>query len=1064
MSLINFSIKKPVTIIVALIIILLVGTLSLSGLTTSLFPSMNLPYAVVSTMYYGASPEEVEMAVTKPTENAMATVENIKSIQSISQENSSLIILEFNDNTDMAAAIVEMRENLDMIQPFMPEKVQSPMIMKLNPDMMPVMAITCSLDGAETVESSEFVDKVVIPRIESVEGVATVTSTGIIENEVQIVIDTEKMDTVNQSIMQDMMNSMSSLPMANGLNEMGMPTSDSSANTSSEVPSESAGIINKDLITGILSAQNLSMPVGYISDDNIDYLVRTGDKYRGIEEVEDLVIFTNNDRIVYLKDVANISLIDTSGEVYSKVNGENSIMIAIQKQNDFAISKVVENVNKEIDSLTNAYEELNVVTIMDQNEYIDMALGSTTQNLIFGALLALLVLYLFLRDLKPTLIIGVAIPVSVFIALIIMYFSGVTINILSMAGLALSIGMLVDNSIVVIENIYRLKHLGKSAKDAAIMGAQQVSGAIIASTLTTIAVFIPMLFVEGLTAQLFRDLALTIAAALIASLLIALSFVPMSSAKLMKGDIGQKEHKGMERVKEFYSKILNRSLDHKIITIVIIVLLLVVSSAGAFINGTEFFPSTDTGQITVTVEMPEGTIFEDSTVMMDTAAEIISKVEGIETVSSSIDTGNAFAGMMGGSGAGSGTIYVLLDEDTKRSTDEISQEIREMTEGYEFKTTLSSDDSMTMMMASGVSIVVKGPELDKLEEIGNDLSEIISSVEGTTNVNNGVSKTSPEVNITVNRKEAISNSLTTAQIFMAVNEFISKEAAVSQLMVGAEDIDIYVIDPDNQNEINIDTVSNLEIMNSQGEMVKISEVAEVTIENGFGTISRVDQQRTINVTADIEDGYNVGIVGQDVNDMILDYSVPDGYIIDMSGESEEINDAMIDLAIALLFGVLLTYLIMVAQFQSFFYPFIVLFTVPLALTGGFLILIITSLPFSIVAAVGLILLAGIVVNNGIVLVDYINQLKESGLSTREAVVEAGNTRLRPIIMTALTTILALTTSAIGLGQGSEMLQPMAITAIGGLIYATALTPIFVPVIYSIFDNIKDKASRRLKRS
>ncbi|MCM1988648.1 efflux RND transporter permease subunit [Oceanirhabdus seepicola] len=1023
----SFSVKKPITIIMSILIVIILGAVSLTNLTTDLLPSINLPYAVVSTSYFGASPETIEQMITKPTENSMATVSNIKNIQSVSQENMSMVILEFNEDTNMDSALVEIREKLDMITAYMPSEVGNPMIMKINPDMMPIMNFSLSVKDKEISELTFWFESVIVPRIERIPGVASVTLTGTAKNEIQVKLNNEKIEELNDKMRQ-------SLP-------PGAP---------------SPGImITKDMISGILKGQNFSMPSGYINEEGTDYLVRVGDKLDDLEEINTLTIMSSPLMTVTLEDVADINMVDISEESYSKVNGQEAVMISIQKQNNYATTDVAELVEEELDKINIEFENVETVMLMNQADYINDSVKSVSNNLLYGALLAIVILLIFLRDLKPTIIIALAIPISVMAAFIMIYFSKMTLNIISMGGLALGIGMLVDNSIVVIENIYRLRNEGISAKEAAIKGAQQVAGAITASTITTVCVFAPVIFMKGITAEIFKEMALTISFSLIASLIIALTLVPMMASKIMKKSQINKEHRVLDGMKKVYTGILRFSLKHKISVILLALVLFVGSIYGSLQMGTEFFPQSDQGQIMIDVTMPIGVEFEDTAEMLDKLSEIIGKIEDVDTVGASVG-GNMMFAMM--SGSDSASMNVLLSKERSRTTKEIAQEIREATSNLECEVSVSEQGiNMGAMGGSGISIMIKGYDVNTLEDMANDIAGIVQSAEGTTEIDNGISKTSPELKITVDRQKSIEKGLTTAQVFVAVKDAISEENKASKLTLDGQEYDISVYEDDaNKQEIDIEGIKNLTIETPMGMKVKVSDVAEVGIESGYASIKRHGQTRYITVAAAIKDGYNVGLVGEDIEEKIKNYDVPEGFTVELQGEQEEIRSSFTMLLYALLLAIVLIYMVMASQFQSLLYPFIVMFSIPLAFTGGFLGLFITNTPVSVVALIGLIILAGIVVNNGIVIVDYINQLKDEGKSTYDAVIEAGNTRFRPIIMTALTTIIALSTMAIGVGENAEMMQPMAITAIGGLIYSTLLTLIIIPVIYTALDKLRKK--------
>lgn len=1063
MNISKFSVKRPITVIMAVLVVAVIGVISVTSLTTALFPNMNLPYAIVMTSYEGASPERVEMLVTKPIESTMATVSNIKSMQSISSEGTSTVILEFNTATNMDSAMIDMREKLDMIVGYLPDSIGNPMIIKINPDMMPVLNFSISVAGMDISESTYWIDDEILPRFERIEGVATLSMSGGAKNEVQIALDDKKIKEINDELNEEMAAQLQSQMMAaqNAIQDPSLSLQPEAAQKP-EMPYQT--FISHDMIINILRGQNFAMPSGYIQDENSVYLVRVGDKIKDIDAIKDIVVFKNDDRQVKIFDIAAVNMVDTADKTYSKVNGERAISISLQKQNNYATSDVVNSVREEITLIEDEYENIEIVVLMDQAEYIDMAVGSVSNNLLYGAILAIIILLLFLRDIKPTFIVGVAIPISLLAAFILIYFLDITLNILSMGGLALGIGMLVDNSIVVIENIYRIRAKGKDAKYSAIVGAKQVAGAITASTLTTISVFIPIIFLQGITADLFKEMAWTISASLVASLAISLTFVPMAASKLLKNTKPKKKSKFFKSITKGYGKILKGALKHKALVIIVTLLLFAGSIFGALQMGTEYMPETDSGQISVEVEMPLGSTFDETSDMLDVVSQRIMDIKDVDTVGASIG-GNIMgfgSGMMGGGRSSGGTISVLLDSDGDTLTSEIEQEIRDELKDFDAEFEISGQAmDMTALMGSGISVEIRGLEFDELERLAFEVTSILENIEGTTEIDSGISKEAPALKITVDKDKAIENGLTTAQIFMAVDKAINPQNKASELTLNNRDYSIMVLD-EKSGMLDIDEVKNLELISPMGYTLKLKDIADVNTESGYANISRNNQERTINVTSALEEDYNIGLVGDEIAEKLKDFYVPEGYTVELTGENEEINSALMDLILAMAMAVVLIYMIMAAQFESLKYPFIVMFAIPLAFTGGFLALIVTSTPISIVAAIGMIVLAGVVVNNGIVLVDYINQLKGRGMTTKKAIMKAGKTRLRPIVMTALTTIFALSTMSVGIGRGAEMMQPLAITAIGGLIFSTALTLIIVPVMYAALDSAATKKNNKKK--
>jgi HAE1 family hydrophobic/amphiphilic exporter-1 len=1048
----NFSVRKPYTVVVAVILIGILGAVSLINMSTDLLPSINLPYAIVSTSYEGASPEEVESILSKSIEQQMASISNIQNVRSVSREESSIVILEFTENTNMDSALIEMRESLDMIMAYMPEEVGSPIILKLNPDMMPISVISASIEDEKIAESSKLIENKIIPELEGVEGVAYVQANGLLENRIEAIIKDDKIEEVNKELAEKT---------AEYMAEQALNSSTAQTLPSANTENSSDGLsITKEMVSGILQGQNFSMPSGYITEDDITYLVRTGDELGSLEDLKKLPVIVPSipDMApILLEDIAEINKVTNSGEVYNKVNGNEAVVVTIQKQTEFSTSEVAKNLRDKMDEVMDENEGLELVSLMDQGEYIDLVVSSIGQNLIIGAVLAVLILLIFLRALKPTIVVGFAIPVSLVTAFVMMYFSDVSLNIISMGGLALGVGMLVDNSIVVIENIYRMRNEGKSAKEAAIQGAKQVTGAITASTLTTISVFLPILFTEGLTREIFTDMGLTIAYSLIASLIIAVTLVPMLSSQMLKKNI-KKEHKFFNKIQNSYSKMLNFTLNHKSIIILLVIVLFAGSIYGALQEGTEFLPSSDTGEINITAEMPTDNTFKETTKTSDEILDILGDIDEIETLGASLSNGGLFSMGMAEGSSNSLSIYVTLKEDREKTTSEISQLIRNNTKDLDTELTISdSNMDLTSMSGGVISITVKGKEFDTLEKLANEVGDVVTEIEGTTEVENGIEKTEPEISVVVDKEKSIEKGLTIAQVYQALSGILKESQPDSQLSLNAKDYDIYIKDEDSNNSITKDDLKKFAIENTQGEKIKLSDISEITEQDGFGSISRSGQQRILTITGNLEDGYNIGQVSTEIRDELDKLEVPDGYSVEVGGEYETIVESFKDLFMMLALAIVFIYLIMVAQFQSLLSPFIVMFTIPLAFTGGFLGLIVTRNPVSVIAMLGLIILSGVVVNNGIVFVDYINIMRREGLNKRDAILKTGKDRLRPIIMTALTTIFALSSLSLGMGQGSEMMQPMAITAIGGLIYATVITLFLIPVLYEILNRKEYKS-------
>ena len=1083
----KFSVKKPYTVVVAIVLVIILGFVSYTHMSVDLIPSFNLPYAVISTSYRGASPEEVEQTVTNPLEQGMASLSNVKNVSSVSSENVSMVILEFNEDTNMDGAIIEMRERLDLLTPYFPDEVGSPTILKLNPDMMPIVSMAVSVDGKEDAEAAQYIESKIIPEIESVEGVASVSSSGLIENMADVTITQEKLDSFNETLQQsyregaekelrevarEQVKEQIDLQLDQQLGilkSQGMTAEQaerviapSRVNLYSQIDAKVDAIVKpqldnlsiptvdvtSEMLAGVLQGQNISLPSGTVEDSQgVSALVRVGDKIEDLDALKALpVMHLPNYGDVTLADVAEITTRDNTDTMYSRVNGNYAVILSLQKQPDYSTADVSNNVQDKLNQINAEYTDVRFDTLMDQGEYVNLMISTILQNLLFGGALAILILYLFLRKIRPTIIVGASILISVVTAFVLMYFSGVTLNMISMGGLALGVGMLVDNSIVVIENIVRMRSEGMSGKEAAIQGAKEVTGAITASTLTTIIVFVPIAFTEGLTRQLFTDMALTIAFSLIASLVVALTLVPAAAGAMMRSGFRTKPT-FVDKLAERYVKLLDKSLRYKWATIGLAVLLLVGSIFAAFTSGTELFPSMDSGSISVSVDFPDSYTQKDEFFALDELSYKIRSADDIEMVG--IVSGGSEAGassMMMGSGT---TIYVQLKDKRSHSTDQVIEQIRSKTEGldYEIKVQGSNSD-MSAMTGGQIVVDVYGRDLEELRSAAEQVANTIANVDGATEVDNGLGKVSSELHIAVDRSLAITHGLTTAQIYQAVSEQTASDKSVTTVTDNGLDYSIYVKDS-RDSEVKEEDVENIPLSSSTGNSVTVGDVASVSRQDGFSSISHDGQERTVSVTASLKNGYNVGDVNDKISKQLDSLELPSGCRYELGGESESIKNTFSDLFLMLALAVVFIYLVMVAQFQSLLSPFIVMFTIPLAFTGGFLALLIARMPVSAVALIGLVLLVGVVVNNGIVFVDYTNQQMKAGCTKHEALLKAGRNRIRPILMTALTTILALCTMAFDPRSGAEMLRPMAVTTIGGLAYATILTLFLVPAMYDL---------------
>lgn len=1304
----KFSVRRPYTVFVAVVIILVLGVLSFQNMSMDFLSNMEFPYAIVMTTYAGASPEEVERAVTDPVEQAMASINNVKSIQSMSINNMSMVIMEFNDGTDMGSTTVDMRESLDMVTAQWEDGIGSPTIMKINPDMMPVMVAALDYDNLESTEVTNKAKQDIIPEIESVEGVASVNESGSVEKKIDVIIQQDKIDKMNQKVqdaidgklseaedkieenkekldkgkstlssqeknaaskmaqgetklnkaseeiknglaqieeqiakvkeqqktledsekkldeasatlaanktklnttlktLQTTKNQLAALKdtldkltaqetslknqiaalgsnapssmtttllsvqtqlqvLRGKLKEQGLTEATLAtklAEAESAITSTQSGLtqlntqetnlkknkktintakgkitsglkklkeakkklksgkvsttealeklneqkilsgiqlsvaevqlnngsdklkeaksqmketkkttkenaslkklLTKEMVENILKGQNFDMPSGYVTEEDASYLVRVGDKIESVDNIKDLVICDldlDGLEPITLGDVADVAETNNADDVYTVVNGNPAVALTMQKQSGYSTGDVTNALSDRFEELEANNKGLHISILMNQGVYIDLVVDAVLENLFLGGILAILILLFFLRDLRPTIIVACSIPLSVVAAIVAMYFSGVTLNIISLSGLALGVGMLVDNSVVVIENIFRLKKEGYSAGKAAVEGARQVAGAIVASTLTTICVFAPIIFTEGITKQLFVDLALTLAYTLGASLLVALTLVPAMSRGMMRNSHG-KESRLINRVQQGYGKILEKALRYKAVVLAASVVFLGLFAFLAIQNGMSMMPEMESTQMTVTLTTEEDKDFKETKEIANEAMKRIQQVPDVDKVGAYSGSGSSMSMLTGGKEENSVTMYVLLNEDREMSNEEVTSQITEKAKDLdcELEVNASAMD-MSALMGEGVKINVKGKDLDKLQSISEDIMERLKGVDGLEEITNGLEDAGKEYRITVDKAKAMKYSLTVAQVYQQIRTKVQEASSSSTVSTDTEDLGVYVSDSSDEG-MSREDLKNMKLeytdaMTQKSKKVKLSKIADFQTADSPNTIMREGQMRYMSVSAGIKEGYIVSNVSADVKKAMADYQPPSGYTIEFDGEDEATTEAMGQVMLMMVLGIVLMYLIMVAQFQSLLSPFIILFTIPLAFTGGFMGLWVSRSDVSVIAMIGFVMLAGIIVNNGIVLVDYTNQLRRGGKEKRAALVDAGRTRLRPILMTALTTILGLIPMAFGGEMGADMTRPMAIVTIGGLIYGTLLTLFVVPCIYDLLNRKKD---------
>ena len=1383
----KFSVKKPFTILVMVVAIIILGFVSLSGMTTDLLPKMSLPYLLVITTYPGASPEKVESSVSEPVESALGSISGVKNVYSMSYENYGIVELEFADGTDMDSAMVKVSSALDSVKSALPEECGSPNIMEISMDMMASVYLAASYEGKDIQETSRFVEDTLIPYLERQEGVTSISDIGIVQNSISVDLNQDKIDVLNEKILaktndafadavdqlndakkqlleseqkladstqelvdgqkdiddgrtklddaqkeldeqkekledakgsledqkKDTENKLATASQAldqlnalqtdlltlqaqeaslkatitqieKSLEEQGKTTNDipnvvagldqmSTFLTSSQMEGmtgmdsttvntmlgssgmslqslgidettwdaltpegrkellqktaagyqtqkellsgyddyvsslnslqvEKAGVqaavstaeaelkksgvsytdiekakieaaagfgaasaqissgqsalnsaqttldsnkesldsaqdqitegwdsiadakkqladgwdqyhtslenfevqkaealrnanadqlVNMQTLSQLIYAQNFAIPAGYLDDaEDNSWLLKIGSNYESVDDLSNIVL-TNIEDIgdVRLCDVADITVIDNADDSYARLNGQSAVVLSVFKSSTSGTNEVSKNIAAAISELEEQYPGLSVLTLMDQGDYITMIINGVLQSMIVGAALAILILALFLKDVKPTIVVAVSIPLSVLTALILMYFTDISLNMMSLSGLALGIGMLVDNSIVVIENIYRLRSKGVGAARAAVQGTKQVAGAIIASTLTTVCVFLPMVFTAGTVRELMMPISLTIIFTLAASLLIAMTVVPAAGSTLLRNS-KEKKHPFFDKVQDIYGKMLAFCLKVKVVPLVIAIGLLVYSIWAVMRMGIVMIPDMTSNQIEISVQMPEDTDKEECYKRADQVLDAMTTIDGIGDVGAMAGgdtTLVASSSGMSDSTYDQFTFLVLTENENagKEEVNRICREIEERTADIDCELTISTGMSeMSTMMGSGLSIKVYGDDLDTLTKITQDICDLAATIPGYENISNGQEEPDQVIRLVLDKDAAMRKGLTVAQIFSELNGKMTESTDAATVTIDGEDMKIVVKDGrepltrENLLDYNFEIQTTDDNGNTVTEDHPLSEFATLKLEDGVQSINRENQSRYMTVTATVAEGSNATLLSRELQPLIDAYELPDGYTIDTAGESDTVNQMVIQMSKVLLLGLALIYLVMVAQFQSLLSPFIVLFTVPLAFTGGLIGLLLMNEPLSVMGMMGFVVLLGTVVNNGIVFVDYANQLRMGGLERREALIATGKTRMRPILMTALTTILAMVSLLFGDDLSSQMSKGMAIVVAGGLAYATLMTLFIIPVMYDILfkrkplqvdigsenlDDVPDDAADYLKR-
>ncbi len=997
--------------------IIALGVVSVRNLAVDLFPEIDLPIAVVATTYDDAAPEEVENLISKPIENAISSVEGIEEIQSQSQANASLVIMMFKNGTDLDQALLDVRERIDQVSDFLPERAGAPNIMRFSPDQLPVIWV--GITGNEADVLTELAEKEVVPIFERQHGVASVSVEGAKTREIQLILDRAalmKYQLSEQDVMQ------------------------------------------------AISSTNQAASVGTIEKGTQDLQVRISGEYETIEDIENTTLRSQSGATVKLSDIAEVK--DTFKEESSLtlINGEPSVVLSVLKKTD---ANTVEVANQIIDVMTEAEERLpadvNLNVVIDTSEFIEEAVDSIIQNILIGGAISVFILLLFLKSIRATLVIALSIPIAIISTFALMYFTGETLNILTLGGLALGIGMMVDSSIVILENIYSYRQKGHSLFESATKGASELAPAVIASTTTTLVVFLPIVYVEGLASDLFTPLALTVSFSLIASLVVAVTLVPMLSSKMLSKamDDGRRYwfDRFLQRVTDAYTNALRTVLKYRKTSVLVTIVLIAGSLALTPLIGAEFMPAADQGQLEIRAETQEGSTLEETEKVVDEINEVLKDYEDIIDINFVSVGSDGFTTFSTSTNVANYTMQLVPVADRSISTEEFVKRLDEQLQtivGADI-TVSEIDAGMGALGSDPIQIQLTGPEHDVLRELADQVTEEIGKIDGVFNPESGATAGVPQLHVDVNKDKASAYGLSVEHIQGQIEmNFIGQP--ISVFRDEGREIDITLTYPEETRKT-IAQLQNMKLHTEDGTQIALRDVASFEEVQGPVSLVRYNQQAYMSVTSELIDR-DLGSVMNDIVAHLEQLDWPEGYYFSIGGQAEDMEEAFGDLTMALIFSIFLVYAVMAVQFENFLFPFIIMFSMPATVVGIIGGLFVTNLSFSIPAFIGVIMLAGIVVNNSIVLVDYINILRRRGMERYEAIIEAGRSRLRPILMTTLTTVLGMIPLGLALGEGAEMQQPLAIAIIFGLSVSSIFTLLLIPIIYQFFDDLTMKILRR----
>lgn len=1019
MKLVNTSVKRPVGVIMIVLAIIALGVVSVRSLPINLFPKIELPVAVVATTYEDAAPQEVENLISRPIESAVSSVEGIETVQSQSQAGSSIVLMMFESGVDLDQALLDVRANIDKVKGALPDGAGDPSVLQFSPDQMPIMWV--GLTGADRAALTQVAEDQIVPYFERQGGVASVTVEGAKEREIQLILDQAK------------------------LKQYG---------------------VSAQTIAKSLRNTNQSASVGSVEKGNKNLQLRVTGEFESVDAIKQTLVQTKSGATIHVADLANVKDSYKESSSITLVNGEPSIVLSIMKKTDSNTVEVAENINQSMQQVERELpSDINLKTIIDTSEFVTMAISSVVKNILIGGVISIFILLLFLKSVRATIVIGLSIPIAIISTFALLYFTGETLNVLTLGGLALGLGMMVDSSIVILENIYSYRKSGYSLVESATKGASELAPAVIASTTTTLVVFLPIIYVEGIASDLFTPLALAVSFSLIASLVVSVTLVPMLSSKLLSKameDNGRRYwfDRFLGRVNNGYRSVLRWVLGHRKTTVSGTILAIVASLALTPLIGAEFIPASDQGQVEISVEAAPGSTLEYTEEIVN---EINEKLKAYDQVveTNYVTVGGGGFGMMGSSG-NQATYTIKLTPSTERSrtTKTIVQEMDQDTQTIPGAEITVSAVSGGMGTGTPVQIQLSGPEHEVLRELAGQVVDKISMVEGVYNPTSAAEKGVPQMTIEVNEQKAAMYGLTQQAITNQIKLQFTGQVA-SKYREDGNEMNVTLMFPDESHRT-ISDLHHLKINTPTGTMIPLETIVTFKQVQGPVTLLRENQQPQMNVSSDVA-GRDLASVVEDIETKLAAMNLPEGYNYEIGGQAQDMAKSFKDLSIALIFSIFLVYAVMAIQFENFLFPLIIMFSMPATVVGVMVGLFITGLPLSIPAFIGIIMLAGIVVNNSIVLVDYINILRRKGVERYEAILEAGPSRLRPILMTTLTTILGMVPLALALGEGAEMQQPLAVTIIFGLGISSIFTLLLIPVVYTLLDDLTGKVVRRKKK-